>query len=100
MSKRNQIWVGRTAGTLAGTVFRNPTTPTTESHGEKFAAVVGPFRTVRGAAWMAHPTRGTLNPHCRCVGDAERLAKMYANSGGYDPKTRTWSEPRADERAA
>jgi hypothetical protein len=91
MSKRNQIWVGCKLG--GREVFRNPTTPTPESHGEKFAAVIGPFRTIRGAAWMAHPTRGRDNPHCRTVADAERLALKYKSE--YDPKTQTWPEPDA-----
>lgn len=34
---------------------------------------IGPFRTRRGADFMA--AYGANNPHCQCVADAERLAK-------------------------
>jgi hypothetical protein len=83
---KSQIYVGCKGATRE--VFHFPTTPKPTTHGEQFAAVIGPFRTVRGAAWMADPVRGTFNPHCRDVSDAERLAKKYAHE--YDPKTRTW----------
>jgi len=53
-------------------VFRSTATPTAESHGEKYVAVIGPFRTVRGANFMRDHGQG--NPHCQCVSDAERLA--------------------------
>jgi len=59
-------------------IFRSATMPTNESHGDLYAAVVGPFRTKAGAEWMADPIKGRMNPHCRCVNDAERLAKKYA----------------------
>lgn len=44
-----------------------------------FVAVVGPFRTRRGAQFMAD--HGRNNPHCLTVGDAERLAKARAAKG-------------------
>lgn len=53
--------------------FRAKTTPTHESHGEQFAYVIGPFRSVAGALFLMH--HGHLNPHCRCVSEAERLAR-------------------------
>jgi hypothetical protein len=74
-------------------VFRSLTTPTPKTHGKQYAAVIGPFHTVRGAAWMAHPTRGRDNPHCRTVADAERLAKKYKSE--YDEKAQKWPEPDA-----
>ena len=46
--------------------------PTSESH-LPYAAAIGPFRTRRGAEFMA--TYGKNNPHCHTVADAERLAK-------------------------
>ena len=46
-------------------------TPTPESH--PYQVVIGPFRTKRGAAFMA--TFGAGNPHVLCVADAERIAK-------------------------
>lgn len=54
-------------------VFRFCSAPTEATHGEKFDAVVGPFRTKRAAYFMAW--FGKNNPHCRSVADAERLAK-------------------------
>lgn len=85
----NKIWVGYAVGGKRE-VFRFTETPTLETTPQYFA-VIGPFRTVRGAAWMAHPVRGVNNPHCRCVADAERLARKYRTE--YDPKTRTWTDP-------
>lgn len=57
-------------------VFRSPTAPTWETHAYKFAACIGPFRTVRGADFCAKYGKG--NPHIQCVADAERIAKLYA----------------------
>lgn len=54
-------------------VFRANETPTPQSHGERFAAVIGPFRTKAGAEFMRNYGRG--NPHCQTVTDAERLAR-------------------------
>lgn len=54
-------------------VFRSPVTPTRESHGAKYLAVIGPFRTRRAADFMASPG-GRNNPHCQSVADAERIA--------------------------
>lgn len=65
-----KIYVGVRAG--ARTVFRADSTPTTETHGTRFVAVIGPFRTVRGARFMAEC--GSGNPHVQCVADAERIA--------------------------
>jgi hypothetical protein len=47
--------------------------PTSRSHGETYAAVIGPFRTRAGADFMARHGKG--NPHCRNVAEAERLAR-------------------------
>jgi hypothetical protein len=63
----------------SGELFRSPTVPTFDSHGKLYRYVIGPFRTKRGAEWMADPVKGRNNPHCRCVADAEKLAKKYAN---------------------
>jgi len=54
-------------------VFRSERTPTRESTGLRYAAVIGPFRTMAGAEFMRD--HGERNPHCQCVADAERLAK-------------------------
>lgn len=57
-------------------VFRATATPTEASHGARFGAVIGPFRTKRAAEFMRDYGRG--NPHCLCVADAERLAKVQS----------------------
>lgn len=72
-----KIYVGRTAG-RPSEIFRSENEPTFSSHGDKFNCVIGPFRTIRGAKWMADPIKGQNNPHCRCVADAERLAARYS----------------------
>jgi hypothetical protein len=41
-----------------------------------YAAVIGPFRTMRAAKFMAQYGRG--NPHLLCVSDAERISRYYA----------------------
>jgi hypothetical protein len=66
-----RVYVGCTAGRRE--VFRCNFTPTAASHGDQYAAVIGPFRTVRGARFMAEHGEG--NPHCLSVADAERIAK-------------------------
>jgi hypothetical protein len=73
-----RIYVGCISGSFEREVFISETTPTKASLGLLYSYVIGPFRTVRGANWMADPIKGTLNPHCKCVSDAERLAKLYA----------------------
>jgi hypothetical protein len=57
-------------------VFVSDETPTFYNCAGLYAAVIGPFRTKRGAQFMAR--HGQNNPHCRTVADAERLAKTYA----------------------
>lgn len=54
-------------------LFRWPTTPTKESHGHLFAAVIGPFESKVGASYFAR--YGRNNPHIRTAGDADRLAR-------------------------
>jgi hypothetical protein len=72
--KRPKIWVGmpRYLG-VRYEVFRSRSVPTAKSHGNLYRYVIGPFRTVRGAKFMA--MFGENNTHCQCVEDAERLAK-------------------------
>ena len=55
-------------------VFRSERTPTSETHGDKYKCVIGPFMTRRGAEFMRD--HGYLNPHCQTVADAERLANL------------------------
>lgn len=61
-------------------VFRTAKTPTQASHGDRFMAVIGPFRTVAGANVMAK--YGRNNPHLQTVAEAEKMAKRQAS----DPK--------------
>lgn len=71
--KRQKIWVGcRFTG--PNEVFRCDFVPTMKTHGRQFLAVIGPFRTIRGARFMAR--YGKNNPHCQTVDEADRLAKM------------------------
>ena len=56
-------------------MFRASAGPTEELYGTLYAAVIGPFRTVRGAEYML--AYGKQNPHCRCVSEAERLAELH-----------------------
>lgn len=73
---RSKVYVGVLPEYPKREVFRSVETPTTETHGKKFGAVIGPFRTRRGAAFCAE--FGAGNPHVQCVADAERLAKQLA----------------------
>ena len=54
-------------------VFRSASTPTEATHGRAYAAVIGPFRTMRAARLMADV--GANNPHLQTVIDAERIAR-------------------------
>lgn len=66
-----KIYVG-VNGTLRE-VFRSADTPTDETYGDQYKAVIGPFQTIGGARFMA--INGAGNPHCRNVADAEKLAR-------------------------
>ena len=55
-------------------VFRSATTPTQKTHGDRFFAVIGPFRTKAAADIMAKYGKG--NPHLQTVAQAEKLAKQ------------------------
>lgn len=69
-----KIYVGVKGSTRK--VFRSSTVPTSKSHGDRYNVVIGPFRTLRGAAFMAD--YGRNNPHIQSVRDAEELAKIQA----------------------
>jgi len=66
-----KCYVGYMPKTLRPQVFRSSLKPTFATHGEVYSYVVGPFRTERGAQYMATHDRAPL---CRGVADAERLA--------------------------
>lgn len=70
MSKR--IYVGVKQGKRE--VFKADSTPTEQSHGAQYGYVIGPFRTMRGAWYMA--LYGTNNPHLQTVSEAEYYAKI------------------------
>lgn len=57
-------------------VFKSESEPTFNTHGHKYLAAIGPFRTMRAARFMRD--HGKFNPHCRCVSEAERLGRKYA----------------------
>jgi hypothetical protein len=69
------IYLGLASTSNKREIFRSDETPTFQTHGEKYNAVVGPFQTRRAAEFMRD--FGRNNPHCQCVADAERLAKKY-----------------------
>lgn len=52
-------------------LFRSDSVPSYKSHGDKYFAAIGPFRTIAGAHVMAE---AQSNPHCMTVADAERIA--------------------------
>lgn len=55
-------------------VFKSETRPTWQNSHDKYGAVWGPFRTMRGARFGASPAARN-NPHVQTVADAERIAK-------------------------
>lgn len=61
-------------------VFKAESEPTEDSHGHLYNAVIGPFRTMRGAKFMAEC--GYNNPHLQTVADAERIALHYSKQHG------------------
>jgi hypothetical protein len=69
---RERIYVGCNNGGTTREVFRSATEPTAASHGDRYAAVIGPFRTRRAAAFLI--AGGWNNPHVQQVADAERIA--------------------------
>ena len=68
-----KYYVGVSKGKME--VFCSETVPTFKSHGMSYFAVIGPFRTKRGAQYMAQYGYG--NPNCQTVTEAEHLGKLY-----------------------
>ena len=60
--------------------FRSESVPTEASHGKIYRYVIGPFRTVRGARFMAEYGKG--NPHVQTVGECERIAALESKQKG------------------
>jgi hypothetical protein len=54
--------------------FTSFETPEPDTHGHRFGAVIGPFKTKRAANWAAKFGKG--NPHFQTVDDAKRLSKL------------------------
>ncbi len=76
-----KYYVGHKAGKRA--VFQSAGTPTEKTHGHFYTLVTGPFRTLRGARFMAE--HGHNNPHVRSVADAERIAETIAAKAAASP---------------
>lgn len=57
-------------------VFWSPRIPTERTHGDRYAAAIGPFETMRGARYMA--AYGYNNPHLPDVRAAEYYAALDA----------------------
>jgi hypothetical protein len=58
--------------------FKSDTTPTQATHGHLYGHVIGPFKTKRGADFMAR--YGAGNPHCTTVEAIERIAKLATSA--------------------
>jgi hypothetical protein len=80
---KNKWYVGWSTPKQGFIAFQSETTPTTESHGSLYNAVVGPFGTKRGAKWAEKYGKG--NPHFTCVAAAEKIAKSILKSWGKYP---------------
>jgi hypothetical protein len=66
-------------------LFRSAAEPEVHTHGSIYSAVIGPFRTKRGAEFMRD--NGAGNPHCQTVRDAERIAKKIADENAIENQT-------------
>ena len=80
---RARYWLGLGFAEGRREVFRHVGIPTPELT-PQFFACVGPFRTKRGAVFMRD--HGKSNPHCQCVGQAERIAAGFV----WDLVLRKW----------
>jgi hypothetical protein len=69
---RRKFYVG-VKSTLSREVFSSLPVPTEETILGRYLYAIGPFRTKRGAEFMAK--HGANNPHCVTVQQAEKLAK-------------------------
>jgi hypothetical protein len=73
---RQKPYVG-VNGATPYVVFRSGTVPTESTHGHLYGAVIGPFRTMRGARYMAACGPGGQLGH---VDVAERRAKEITDN--------------------
>lgn len=72
---RPYVGMKATDGKIVRTVFRNPTTPTHESHGHLYGSVMGPFATSHAAYF--YQRHGEGNPHTTTVAACEKVAWKY-----------------------
>lgn len=77
MTRKQKWYVGieTSSGCNVYRAFRAFSDPTPESHGNHYAACIGPFTSKRGALWAVK--HGAGNPHFQHVTDAERLSKLF-----------------------
>lgn len=75
-----KMYVGSRRSDSKYVFFRSESVPTEASHGETYRYVIGPFRTVRGARFMAEYGKG--NPHVQTVDDCERIAALKSKQKG------------------
>lgn len=73
---RTRIYVGRRTGGAPAAIFRASDTPTSDTHGDRYAAVIGPFASMAGARIMV--AHGGNNPHIQSSTDADRMAKTHS----------------------
>jgi len=69
-----KTYVGRRAGAGAE-IFSVGTEPTEATHGDRYAAVIGPFKSITGARIMV--AHGGGNPHIQGTWDADRMAESH-----------------------
>lgn len=69
-----RIYLGLANGGDTRKIFKAAITPTRAAY-PQYDAVVGPFKTMRGARFMQQHV--FTNPHCQTVSDAEKLGKKY-----------------------
>ena len=67
------LYVGILNNSINREVFKDKDYPTEKKWKHKYGAVIGPFKTLRGANYMSD--YGYNNPHLQHVDDAERLSK-------------------------
>src|SRR5690348_17115800 len=75
--KTKRYYVGLKPNGVRAVFYMAVVEPTQEMC-PQYNAVIGPFRTKRGAEFMAK--YGAGNPHCQTVQDAEKLAANYVPS--------------------
>jgi hypothetical protein len=78
-STRKKHYVGKRRSTGKLGTFTSVNVPTEEQYGREFAYVIGPFKTVGAAEYMA--AHGMNNPHLRSVEDAERIVRELTIRG-------------------